>query len=62
MPSPAAVLRHLKDVEYPATKDDLLAAAEEVDAPEEVLEALEELEDTTFEGPDEVAEALGEEE
>ena len=38
----------------------LLAAAEANDAPEEVVEALEALEEQLYDGPDEVAEGLGE--
>ena len=58
MTSPATVHRFLKGTEYPADRDDLLAVAAEHDAPEEVLEAIEALEDATFDGPDEVTEAL----
>ncbi len=58
MTSPITVLKFLKGTEYPADGDDLLAVAEGNDAPEEVIEALEELEQTTYDGPDEVAEAL----
>ncbi len=58
MTSPIAVLRYLKGAEYPADRDDLLAVAEGNDAPEEVVEALEALDDATFDGPDEVSEAL----
>ncbi len=58
MTSPIAVQKFLRGAEYPADRDDLLAVAEGNDAPEEVIEALEELDETTFDGPDEVAEAL----
>lgn len=59
MANPVSVQKYLKGVEYPADRDDLLAAAEEHDAPEEVIEALEALEDQSYDGPDEVAEGLG---
>ena len=59
MTDPVTVQRYLKGAEYPATKDELLELAEEHDAPEEVVEALEALDDQTYEGPDEVVEALG---
>lgn len=58
MTSPITVQKFLKGAEYPADRDDLLAVAEGNDAPEEVIEALEELDETTFDGPDEVVEAL----
>lgn len=58
MTSPIAVMKSLKGAEYPADRDDLLAVAEGNDAPEDVVEALEALDETTFDGPDEVAEAL----
>ena len=58
MTSPITVQKFLKGAEYPADRDDLLAIAEGNDAPEDVIEALEELEETTYDGPDEVVEAL----
>jgi hypothetical protein len=58
MTSPIAVQKFLKGAEYPADRDDLLAVAEGNEAPEEVIEALEALDETTFDGPDEVSEAL----
>ena len=58
MTSPITVQKFLKGAEYPANREDLLAVAEENDAPEDVVEALEELDDATFDGPDEVVEAL----
>lgn len=58
MTSPITVQKFLKGAEYPADRDDLRAVAEGNDAPEDVIEALEGLEETTFDGPDEVVEAL----
>jgi len=58
MISPITVQKFLKDADYPADRDDLLAVAEGNDAPEEVIEALEALGESTFDGPDEVVEAL----
>lgn len=58
MPSPITVQKFLKGADYPADRDDLLAVAEDNDAPEDVIEALQELDETTFDGPDEVVEAL----
>jgi len=58
MTSPITVQKFLKDAEYPAGRDDLLAVANGNDAPEEVIAALEGLDEATFDGPDEVVEAL----
>ncbi len=57
--NPIDVQRHLRGVSYPADRDDLIEHAEGSDAPEAVLEALGDLEPETFDGPDEVVEALG---
>jgi hypothetical protein len=56
--NPITVQKYLKGAQYPADRDDLLSLAESNDAPEEVIEALEALEDQTYDGPDEVVEAL----
>jgi hypothetical protein len=57
--NPIEVQRHLKDVSYPATREELLEAARSEDAPPDVEEALEALpEDSQFDGPDEVMEAI----
>lgn len=58
MTSPIIVQKFLKGADYPADRNDLVALAEGNDAPEEVIEALGALEETTFDGPDEVVEAL----
>lgn len=55
--NPIEVQKHLKGVDYPATAEELVEQAEENDAPEEVVEALEALEGT-FDSPAEVQEAL----
>ena len=57
-----SVKKFLKGADYPADRDDLLVIAEGNEAPEDVMDALEELSaESTFDGPDEVAEALEEE-
>ncbi len=58
MPTPITVQKFLKGAEYPADRDDLLAVAAANDAPEDVVEVIEALDETTFDGPDEVVEAL----
>jgi hypothetical protein len=58
MTSPITVQKFLQNADYPANRDDLLVVAESNDAPEDVIEALEALGESTFDGPDEVVEAL----
>ncbi len=58
MTNPITVQKYLKGAQYPADRDELLSLAESNDAPVEVIEALEGLEDQTYDGPDEVVEAL----
>jgi hypothetical protein len=53
------VQRHLRGAPYPATREELVNLAEENDALEEVVEALESLQEDLFDGPDDVMEALG---
>ncbi len=61
MTNPISVQKHLKGADYPADRDDLIAVAQSNDAPEDVMDALQALsEETTFDGPDEVSEALEE--
>ncbi len=57
--NPIEVQRHLEGAEYPASKADLVALAEENGAPQDVIEALQALDAEQFDGPDEVQEALG---
>lgn len=56
--NPIEIQRYLTGVEYPATKDDLISRADENDAPDEVIEELQAIDEEQFEGPDEVLEAL----
>ena len=59
--SPATIQRHLRGVSYPADLEDLVAQAEENDAPSEVMAVIETLEERTYDGPADVAGALGDE-
>jgi hypothetical protein len=59
--SPSNVQSYLAGVSYPATKKDLLATAKGNGAPGEVLEILQDFEDTEFGGPQEVMKAYGRE-
>ena len=53
------IQRHLRGVDYPADRDELLDAASSEEAPPEVLEDLESLpEGEEFDGPDEVMQAI----
>lgn len=56
--NPIEVQKALKGVDYPAEVDELVRQAEANDASEEVIEALQELVGS-FDGPDDVQEALG---
>jgi hypothetical protein len=57
--NPIEVQTHLKGVDYPASKDEIIATAESNEAPQEILEALQRMDGDQFEGPDDVMEALG---
>jgi hypothetical protein len=57
--NPIEVQTHLKGVDYPASKDEVISTAEANDAPQEIVEALQQMDGTEFEGPDDVMAALG---
>jgi Protein of unknown function (DUF2795) len=57
--NPIEVQRHLSGVDYPASKDQIIATAEENDAPQEIIEALQQMDGDQFDGPDDVMGALG---
>ena len=57
--NPIEVQTHLKGVDYPASKADIVSVAESNDAPQEVIEALQQMDGDQFEGPDDVMAALG---
>lgn len=56
--NPIEIQKHLKGVEYPASKEDLLSTAEDNGAPDDVIDQLEGLDQDSFDGPDEVMEAI----
>ena len=59
--NPIEIQRHLKGVDYPAERDELLEVARGENAPQDVIEALESLpEDEEFDGPDQVMRAIEE--
>jgi hypothetical protein len=57
--NPIEVQKHLSGVDYPASKDELVAKAESNGAPHEIVEALQGAGAERFDGPDDVMEALG---
>ena len=57
--NPIQLQKYLKGIDYPATKQDLLKAAERNDADENVRSTLERLPDQPFNSPNDVSEALG---
>ena len=56
---PIEVQRHLSGIDYPASKDEVIATAESNGAPQEIIEALQRTNREEFDGPDDVQEALG---
>ena len=52
------VRRYLKDIEYPASKDDLVTAARSNDAPQELIQKLVDLSIKEYSNPEEVAVAV----
>jgi hypothetical protein len=52
------VRRYLKDIEYPASKDDLVSAARSNDAPQELIQKLVDLSIKEYSDPEEVAVAV----
>lgn len=57
--NPIEVQEHLRGVDYPASKDEVIAAAESNGAPQEIVETLQQMDGSEFEGPDDVMAALG---
>ncbi len=58
-PNPIQLQKHLKGVNYPATKEDLMKAAESNGADENISSFLEQLPDQEFQTPADVNEAFG---
>ena len=56
--NPIEVQKHLKGMNYPASKDDVVSKAEENGADEELLAQLRGVRKNEFSGPDDVMEAL----
>lgn len=57
-PNPIELQKHLAGVNYPASKSDLVAAARDQGAGQEVIDALESMPDREYDGPNAVSEAV----
>lgn len=57
--NPIEVQKYLKGVDYPASRDDLVSAAEGNGAPGDLVESIRSLSRDEFDGPDDVMEAFG---
>jgi hypothetical protein len=57
--NPIEVQRHLGGIDYPASKDEVIATAESNGAPQKIVEALQQMDGSEFEGPDDLMAALG---
>lgn len=57
-PTPIELQKYLSGVDYPASKDDLLATAKKQGAPDDVLSALESAGEDSFDSPTAVSSAI----
>jgi hypothetical protein len=51
-------LRHLGGIDYPASKDEVVATAESNGAPQDIIDALQRMDSEEFDGPNAVQAAL----
>ena len=58
--TPIEVQKHLKGIDYPASKEDIIDYAEQQGAGEEIISLLEKIPDEEYETPAELSKALGE--
>ncbi|KAB8189985.1 DUF2795 domain-containing protein [Nonomuraea phyllanthi] len=58
IPNPIDLQKHLGGVEYPASKQDLIKAAREHNAGNEIIRALEAMPDREYDGPNAVSAAV----
>jgi hypothetical protein len=54
---PIQIAKYLKGADFPASKDDLVECAQQNDAPEEVIEAIQALDADSFDGITDVTKA-----
>jgi hypothetical protein len=59
--NPKEVEKHLKGVQYPAKKEDLVNQAQKEGASKDIVDALRHMPGQTFDRPTDVARAIGEE-
>ncbi|WP_336204963.1 DUF2795 domain-containing protein [Nonomuraea sp. LPB2021202275-12-8] len=57
-PNPIQLQKHLKGVDYPASKSDLLEAARKQGADRDTIKALEAMPDRDYDGPNAVSQAV----
>lgn len=57
--SPAEIQKHLKDMDYPARKQDLVNHAKSRGADQDILSILEQLQDQQFNNAADVSKAIG---
>jgi hypothetical protein len=58
MPSPIDIQKALSGMDYPASRDQIVAHAEQNGADEEILDALRGIDDREYEGPSGVSSAV----
>lgn len=59
-PNPIQLQKHLKGVDYPAGKSDLIRTARDHGADDDMIHALERLPDRQYDGPNAVSKAVTE--
>ncbi|GAB3890730.1 DUF2795 domain-containing protein [Microbispora bryophytorum] len=59
-PNPIQMQKHLKGVDYPAGKSDLIRTARDQGADDDVIDALDRIPDRQYDGPNAVSKAVAE--
>ncbi|QYC40819.1 hypothetical protein Nocox_16025 [Nonomuraea coxensis DSM 45129] len=57
-PNPIQLQKHLSGVDYPASKNDLVQAARDHGADDDIVKALENMPDREYDGPNAVSQAV----
>ncbi len=57
-PNPIEVQKFLGGIDYPASKEEIVRRAQDAGASDDVLEALERIDEREYEGPTAVSEAI----
>ncbi|WP_188195038.1 DUF2795 domain-containing protein [Nonomuraea sp. SYSU D8015] len=58
IPNPIDLQKHLSGVDYPASKQDLIKAARDHGAGDDIVKALEAMPDREYDGPNAVSQAV----